>query len=89
MHNIASNIIRMVIFFCFSLNNRGEDNNTTRISILIIICVIIIVFLLLVITSYTRSSNEPFNNNSIDYAGEDDLNKINDESNLKIYNINL
>lgn len=75
-------------FFCFSLNNRGEGN-ITRIFIVIIICILIIVILLVAITSYTRSNNEPFDNNSIDYGGEDYPNKINDESNLKSYNINL
>lgn len=45
--------------------------------------------LLVAITSYTRSNNEPFDNNSIDYAGNDNENN-NDgvATNLKSFNVN-
>lgn len=45
--------------------------------------------LLIAITSYTRSNNEPFDNNSIDYAG-DDIEKISSgaATNLKSFNTN-
>jgi len=47
------------------------------------------VVLLVAITSYTRSNNEPFDNNSIDYAGEDiESNGGGAATNLKMYNIN-
>lgn len=48
---------------------------------------LIIVILLLAITSYTRSNNEPFDSNSIDYGGDSDK-SVDAVVNLKNYNIN-
>jgi len=47
------------------------------------------VVLLVAITSYTRSNNEPFDNNSIDYAGADiENNGDGVATNLKSFNVN-
>ncbi|XP_025198372.1 zinc finger protein-like 1 homolog [Melanaphis sacchari] len=70
-------------------NNKVEDNSPTRIVTIIIFCLLIIVILLVAITSYTRSNNEPFDNNSIDYAGDEIENNDNGAAkNLKSFNIN-
>lgn len=76
-------------FLFFSTNNKAEDNSTTKVVTIILFCLLIIVVLLIAITSYTRSNNEPFDNNSIDYAG-DDIEKISGgaATNLKSFNTN-
>ncbi|CAH1731618.1 unnamed protein product [Aphis gossypii] len=70
-------------------NNKAEDNSITRVVTILLFCLLIIVVLLIAITSYTRSNNEPFDNNSIDYAG-DDIEKISGgaATNLKSFNTN-
>ncbi|XP_022172907.1 zinc finger protein-like 1 isoform X1 [Myzus persicae] len=70
-------------------NNKAEDNSTTRIATIIIFGLLIIVVLLVAITSYTRSNNEPFDNNSIDYAGDEiENNGGGAATNLKSFNVN-
>lgn len=76
-----------MFYIFFSTNKRSEENNTTKNAIIIIVCMLIIVILLLAITSYTRSNNEPFDTNSIDYGGDSDK-SVDAVINLKSYNIN-
>lgn len=46
------------------------------------------VILLVAITNYTRSNNEPFDNNSIDYGGGENQENIGAAAHVKNYNIN-
>ncbi|XP_026816361.1 zinc finger protein-like 1 [Rhopalosiphum maidis] len=80
---------RRLLQYFRGTNNKAEDNSTTRIVTRILFCLLIIVVLLVAITSYTRSNNEPFDNNSIDYAGDDIENNVGSAAtNLKSFNVN-